>query len=83
MSNFMNTYFSPLNRNSCLYFYILSVFFGFMFLMTLIGTIIFTIFNYKKTDKLFFNNSFTILADTLLGYFVNRLLYSMCVGSLR
>ena len=79
----MNTYFSPLNKDSCLYFYILSVFFGFMFLITFFGTIIFTVFNYKKTDKNFFIHSIMVLVNTIVGYFVNRLFYSMCIGSLK
>jgi hypothetical protein len=78
----MNKYFGPLNKSACLYFYILSIFFGFMFMIVLLGTILFTVFKYNKTDKMFFSHSFVILANTILGYFVNRLLYSMCIGSL-
>ena len=35
MSNFMNTYFGPLNKEWCIYFQILSMFFLFMFVTSL------------------------------------------------
>jgi len=78
----MNTYFGPLNKNSCLYFYILTVFFAIMFLFALFGIFSIIIFKNKKVDYNFFINSFVLLVNIFISYFINRLLYSMCIRSL-
>jgi hypothetical protein len=80
--NFMD-FFAPLNKNNCLYFYIVSVIAGISFAITLLGGIYNIITNYKKMDFLLISAIVQIILSMFLVYFVNRLLYSMCIGSLK
>lgn len=74
----LNNTFSPLGKDYCDYFYWLSVI-NFIFLLYIVFTLLFKFFFDKKKDGLL--NIFLVSLPTLIGYFVNRLLYSMCVGS--
>jgi hypothetical protein len=78
----MNSYFGPLPREYCVYFLILAVFFGILFVISLFSIATFIIMHYKKINSLFIVNSFLILFNTFLGYLANRLLYTMCVKSI-
>ena len=78
----MNKYFGPLNKEYCVYFYYLSIFFFFIYVLTLIGIFLFIIKNRTKIDLPFFINSVMLLINSLLAYFVNRLFHTMCVNSL-
>lgn len=80
MSDFMTTFFGPLSKQYCSYFYFLSIIL-FVFLIisaiSLIGLFI------KKFDKtILFNNAF-VLINLLIAYFINRLFYTMCINSIR
>jgi hypothetical protein len=77
----MKNYFGPLGKEWCIYFYVLSMFFLFAFGLSIIGIIGSVVFNKKKIDSMFVANSVAILFNTLLAYFVNRLLNTMCVNS--
>ena len=76
--SFFQNAFSPLGMKFCDYFYWLSVI-NFIFLLYIVFSLIFAFFFDKKKDGLF--QIFLISLPTFLGYFTNRLLYSMCVGS--
>jgi hypothetical protein len=79
MSDFMATFFGPLNKKYCNYFYFLSIIL-FVFLIVS-GISLITLF-FKKFDKtVLFNNSF-VLINLFIAYFVNRLFYTICVSSL-
>ena len=80
MDGFMATYFGPLGREYCLYFYIMSMFFFLMIILGVIG-IIGAMMSKKKTDSLFIGNSVMFLFNAILAYFVNRLLNTMCRNS--
>lgn len=70
--------FSPLGQQYCNYFYYLSVIFFVFFLMAC-GSVLLSLTEKKKmklTDMLI------VTSQPLLLYFINRLYYSMCVGSL-
>ena len=82
MNAFMNNYFGPLPREYCIYFYILSVFFGILFVISLLSIASFLILHFKKVNSLFIINSFLVLFNTFLGYLANRLLNTMCVKSI-
>ena len=70
--------FSPLTKESCNYFYFVSVI---SFIVFAINALAFCYsFIFKNKTKLLPLN--VMLITPFLGYFVNRLLYSMCVGSL-
>ena len=81
MNNFMQDYFGPLGQEYCLYFYILSVIFFILFILSIIGVVAGVAMNYKKLNSMFILNSAFLVLNTLLAYFVNRLLNTMCVNS--
>jgi hypothetical protein len=78
----MNSYFGPLGREYCTYFYILSIIFGVTFVLSAISILSFMVMNTKKVNMMFVVNSFFVLLNTFLAYLVNRLLNTMCVKSL-
>ena len=71
--------FSPLDRKYCDYFYFLSVLFFVMFVVMVIK-VLSEIFG-KGKPKL--ADCLVLLTQPLLLYFINRLNYSMCAGSLK
>ena len=79
-NSFLDTLFSPLGPQYCNYFYYLTVFFFAMFVFSAV-VILKSFFTDKKTMKA--SDIVMILTQPLLLYFVNRLYYSMCVGSLK
>lgn len=82
MSDFMSQYFEPLDKNSCLYFLILTVIFFIGLVSILITEILYIIQNYNKLNFRTVSAGVVILFNIFLAYFVNRLMYSMCVKSL-
>ena len=75
----MNTLFGPLDQTYCNYFYYLEVLFFGIFLFT-VGMVLKTLITQKKYDPA---QLFIVILQPLTMYFVNRLYYSMCVGSLK
>ena len=82
MDNLVESYFGPLPREYCAYFYFLSLFFGLFFVITLISIVILFFTQTSKINTLFIVNSTFVLINLFLGYFVNRLLNTMCIRSL-
>jgi hypothetical protein len=82
MSDFLNTYFGPLSREYCVYFYFMSIIFGFLFLAIIISVAYFVIMHFKKVNTMFILNSFLAIFNAFLAYLVNRLLHTMCVKSI-
>jgi hypothetical protein len=82
MSNFVNTYFGPLGKDWCVYFLILSMFFLFIFVTGAISAVLLGLKNYKNLDFMMILHSVALLGNSLLAYYVNRLLYTMCLSSI-
>ena len=78
----MDKYFGPLPREYCVYFYILSVICGFIFVTSAISIAYFMIMHFKKVNTMFVINSLMVLFNTFLAYVANRLLHTMCVKSI-
>jgi len=78
----MDTYFGPLPRDYCVYFYILSIAFGIMFVTSVLSIVYFIFTHIKKVNTMFIINSIFILLNTFLAYLANRLLHTMCVKSI-
>lgn len=81
-NQFLEKYFGPLPREYCVYFYALSVMFGLMFVTSLLSIVYFMATHMKKVNTMFVVNSAFVLLNTFLGYFINRLLNTMCVRSI-
>ena len=82
MSNFIKTYFGPLSKDWCVYFQILSMFFLFIFVTSAISAVVLGLKNYKKLNFMIVLHAVALLGNTLLAYFVNRLLHTMCMNSI-
>ena len=82
MSDFLNTYFGPLPREYCVYFYILSIIFAFLFVSIIISISYFAIMHYNKVNLMFILNSCLAIFNAFLAYLVNRILHTMCVKSI-
>lgn len=78
----MDKYFGPLPREYCVYFYILSVICGFIFVTSAISIAYFMLMHFKKVNTMFVINSLMVLFNTFLAYIANRLLHTMCVKSI-
>ena len=77
MNQINDIFFSPLGKEYCAYFYIVSVIIFVVLIIALITSLITIIKSKKKTNHtLLITNIFTLA----LVYFQNRLLYSMCVN---
>ena len=78
----MTTYFGPLNREYCVYFYALSIACGIIFVTTILSITYFMVNHIKQVNAMFIVNSCLILLNTFLAYLANRLLHTMCVKSI-
>jgi hypothetical protein len=82
MSDFMTSYFGPLDKNSCVYFLFLTMLFFALLVFTIVGEIFFVIKNFKELNFKVFTSGVLLLFNSFIAYFVNRLLYTMCSKSL-
>ena len=78
MQELLNKLFGPLDSSYCTYFYFISVFAFFSFIGCILSCL-YSLVNKTKTDM---NLCIALGIQSFFGYFMNRLLYSMCVGSL-
>lgn len=80
MADIMETLFGPLDRKFCDYFWLLSVL-GFVLLaVLLISSLLIGISKNKGMD--FYFQTISIALGYAIFYFQNRLLHSMCSGSM-
>lgn len=74
--------FTPLDKKYCNYFYYMSVLSYCFFIFMVVLLIWSLVFHFKKIDTYICLNFSNIIISSFLAYFVNRLMYSMCVKSL-
>ena len=77
----LDTLFGPLGKDYCLYFYVLSAMSFSLFLLYMLYIIILVIKTPSKMNVPFLMHSLLVIMYSLLVYFVNRLLYTMCINS--
>ena len=82
MNDLLDTLFGPLNKNSCIYFLLISIIFFTVLVFTLIIDIIYVIRNIKNLNIRAFINPILMFFYLFIGYLVNRILYTMCSNSL-
>jgi hypothetical protein len=78
----MSNYFGPLDKSACLYFLIVSVIFFVGLVFLFISQLLFVVKNYNRLDLRIITAGVLILFNIFLAYFVNRIFYNMCTGSL-
>lgn len=79
MSDFMTLFFGPLDKSACVYFLIISVLFFISFVILLGSEFIYIFTNFKKLNFRIFSSGIIILFNIFIAYFVNRMLYTMCI----
>ena len=79
--NFSSIY-GPLDKQACVYFMFLTVVFFIILVLTLLSEVFFLIKNYKNITRGNIVTGILMLINIFIVYFVNRLLYNMCVKSL-
>lgn len=85
MNSVLNNLFGPLPKEYCNYFYIISIFFYVVLISFIILSLGYLIKNYNNLKDIKFIlliYGIQVIVSLFLSYFVNRLLYSMCVNSL-
>jgi hypothetical protein len=82
MSELMSVYFGALDKNSCVYFLIISIIFFILLAIAIFANIFWLFNNYKQLNFRLFTGGIVMLFNLFLAYFVNRLLYTMCTKSL-
>ena len=82
MNDFMLNYFGPLNKDSCVYFLIISVIFFILLVVALFTQLLWVVKNFKHLNFRILTGGIVMLFNIFLAYFVNRLLYTMCTKSL-
>jgi hypothetical protein len=81
--NYFKELFTPLvDKKYCNYFYYLSVISYFIFIFIVLSFVLMVLFHSKKLNLYIISNFISIIISVFLMYFVNRLMYSMCVKSL-
>jgi hypothetical protein len=78
--NYIDTLFGPLSKQYCVYFYFLSIF-GFILLAVFIISSIFVGLS-KRKGLDYYMQVVGIALGYGIFYFQNRLLHSMCVGTM-
>lgn len=76
------TFFSPLGKESCVYFYILTVLSFAIMLIISIMDLMFVVKHFHKMNTRTLIRSLSMLIQLFLAYFVNRVMYSICVKAL-
>jgi hypothetical protein len=79
--NFSSIY-GPLDKQACVYFMFLTVVFFIILVLTLLSEVFFLIKNYKNITRGNIVTGILMSINIFIVYFVNRLLYNMCVKSL-
>jgi hypothetical protein len=81
MSNFIANLFSPLGKEYCIWFYFLSVL-AIVALMLFLISAVYTGITTKK-DLWYYLGVLAVAFMYIFSYLQNRILYSMCTGSMR
>lgn len=68
----------PMSSDACVYFYVVALLSFFLLVLSLLGIV----FNLVKKPNSFNLTTLVVPVNAGLMYFVNRVLYNMCVGSL-
>ena len=81
MGDLVDTFFSPLGKEWCMYYFVILIF-VFFFLIVSVFTSIISLFSIKKFDFSHIHVLLYPIIVNLILYFQSRIIYSMCVKSL-
>jgi energy-coupling factor transporter transmembrane protein EcfT len=75
----LDNLFGPLSKESCRYFHFFAVAGFILMIVFILFTLVALIRFHKKMDTRKVINLFTMIVNSFLLYFSNRLLYTMCM----
>ena len=78
----METFFGPLDKQACVFYLFLTIFFFGLLVFAIITELLFVIKNFKTLDLRIVSSGILLLFNAFIAYFVNRLLYTICSKSL-
>ena len=81
--NMMNNVFGVLPKQYCMYFYIIMIIFFIMMILYVLHFLYLLLAKYKSTNAATYYSLISLFIISLLNYFGYRLVYSMCISSLR
>jgi len=82
MSSLYQTFFGPLDKSACIYYFLLTLFFLILLIIALISELLYFVKHYKSLNVNMFTKGILIISNIFLAYFVNRLMYTICTKSL-
>ena len=82
MSDFLDRYFGPLSKDSCVYFLFIAMIFFALMVFALVADIFWIFKNYTMLNIRVFTGGLLLLFNLFVAYFFYRLLYTMCTKSL-
>ena len=78
MKNLFDQIVAPVSNEYCYYFYILAVLFFVSFVVSLLKLLIDAVKSFKSFKLV----TLLVPLNAFIMYFINRLLYNMCIGSI-
>jgi len=82
MTKLLSNLFGPLHKNSCVYFLIITVIFFVTLVIIVINELFYLLSNINRLKFRMITTTVIVSFNIFIAYFVNRLLYSMCIKSL-
>ena len=83
MFDFMDNLFGPLGKEFCIYYYVLSILSFISFIIATFFILFKIVKNPKSVNSDFLFKSGLIILYTIIPYYINRLLYTMCINSVK
>ena len=82
MDKIVDKLFGALGKESCLYFYVLSILAFVLLIVVLLSAIVYIIRHYKRLNYVALTHFLVVSIHLLIAYFVNRLLHTICVKTI-
>ena len=82
MSDFLSSVSGPLDKQACVYFFALTMFFFVILVITFFAEMFVIFTNFKNLTRANIVGGIFMLFNIFIAYFANRLLYTMCNKSL-
>ena len=80
-TSFSDRFLSTLPKQYCIYFYVLCIVALIVLILSIFG--FFYLFTLKNTNFVMFIHAISLIISYLFSYITYRLLYSMCISSLK
>lgn len=82
MAELLNSITGPLDKRACLYFFVTTMFFFVILVITFLAEMFVLVRDFKSLTRTNIIAGIFMLFNIFMAYFINRLLYTMCNKSL-